>query len=301
MGRAAFGASRFPRSPSRGLCGPGRPLWGASLRLEWGAPSSPPKQPVGALALCGTGRDGGRRRGEAGLPPSSIPPHSSAPSLTKPGGGGEPRPNFAKLFSPQSLKKFAKVCKSLPNFATVCQTSHKELLFGREPFPRGERGREYGLRPPAAPSSPSSPPSPGTGGARAARWVVVARRWVSMAGGGRLRCALACCWLGLLGAAASLNGSSPLEDRCKRAAPCEALRESNCLGSPLPYAATSTLLAGDSSSQAEAHDKLLLWSGKVAPGSLRAILRGRKREGRKEGAWGILRKGTRRPWREAWV
>ncbi|XP_013919660.1 PREDICTED: smoothened homolog [Thamnophis sirtalis] len=72
-----------------------------------------------------------------------------------------------------------------------------------------------------------------------------------MAGGGRLSCALACCWLGLLGAAASLNGSSSSEDRCKRAAPCEALRESNCLGSPLPYAATSTLLAGDSSTQAE--------------------------------------------------
>ncbi|KAM3832816.1 LOW QUALITY PROTEIN: protein smoothened [Vipera latastei] len=85
-----------------------------------------------------------------------------------------------------------------------------------------------------------------------------------MAGVGRLRCALACCCcclLGLLGAAASLNGSSAAEDRCKRAAPCEALRESACLGSPLPYAATSTLLAGDSSSQAEAHDKLLLWSG----------------------------------------
>ncbi|XP_070610602.1 protein smoothened [Erythrolamprus reginae] len=88
-----------------------------------------------------------------------------------------------------------------------------------------------------------------------------------MAGGGRLRCALACCWLGLLCAAASSspspppNGSAPSEDRCKRAAPCEALRESSCLGSPLPYAATSTLLAGDSSSQAEAHDKLLLWSG----------------------------------------
>ncbi|KAL7979837.1 hypothetical protein Chor_008175 [Crotalus horridus] len=70
---------------------------------------------------------------------------------------------------------------------------------------------------------------------------------------------MACCLLGLLGGAASLNGSS--EDRCKRAAPCEALRENACLGSPLPYAATSTLLAGDSSSQAEAHDKLLLWSG----------------------------------------
>uniref|UniRef100_A0A8D2IN85 Protein smoothened n=1 Tax=Varanus komodoensis TaxID=61221 RepID=A0A8D2IN85_VARKO len=49
--------------------------------------------------------------------------------------------------------------------------------------------------------------------------------------------------------------------RCKRDAPCEALQRNVCLGSPLPYAATSTLLAGDSGSQAEAHDKLLLWSG----------------------------------------
>ncbi|XP_044286467.1 smoothened homolog [Varanus komodoensis] len=51
------------------------------------------------------------------------------------------------------------------------------------------------------------------------------------------------------------------EARCKRDAPCEALQRNVCLGSPLPYAATSTLLAGDSGSQAEAHDKLLLWSG----------------------------------------
>ncbi|XP_054844328.1 smoothened homolog [Eublepharis macularius] len=67
-------------------------------------------------------------------------------------------------------------------------------------------------------------------------------------------------WPGpLRGAAAALNGSGP--ERCKRAAPCEALRQGACLGSPLPYAATSTLLAADSHSQAEAHDKLLLWSG----------------------------------------
>ncbi|XP_053260673.1 smoothened homolog [Podarcis raffonei] len=68
-------------------------------------------------------------------------------------------------------------------------------------------------------------------------------------------------------AASRLNGSAAAapsgrgEERCKRAAQCEALQQSVCLGSPLPYAATSTLLAGDSSSQEEAHDKLLLWSG----------------------------------------
>ncbi|XP_061494000.1 protein smoothened [Rhineura floridana] len=76
-----------------------------------------------------------------------------------------------------------------------------------------------------------------------------------------------CFCLGLGGgaaaAAATLNGSAAGRDeaRCKREAPCEALHQSVCLGSPLPYAATSTLLAEDSSSQEEAHDKLLLWSG----------------------------------------
>ncbi|XP_077196532.1 protein smoothened [Paroedura picta] len=64
---------------------------------------------------------------------------------------------------------------------------------------------------------------------------------------------------GALRGGGSANGSR--EERCKRAAPCEALRQSACLGSPLPYGATSTLLADDSASQAEAHDKLLLWSG----------------------------------------
>ncbi|CAM5083877.1 unnamed protein product [Natator depressus] len=59
---------------------------------------------------------------------------------------------------------------------------------------------------------------------------------------------------------AQLNASAA-RDRCKRAAPCERLRSSACLGSALPYAATSTLLAADSGSQEEAHDKLLLWSG----------------------------------------
>nr|XP_034984516.1 smoothened homolog [Zootoca vivipara] len=75
---------------------------------------------------------------------------------------------------------------------------------------------------------------------------------------------------GAAAAASRLNGSAAAvaaapsgrgEERCKRAAPCEPLQQSVCLGSPLPYAATSTLLAGDSSSQEEAHDKLLLWSG----------------------------------------
>ncbi|KAJ6651544.1 hypothetical protein lerEdw1_020879 [Lerista edwardsae] len=75
----------------------------------------------------------------------------------------------------------------------------------------------------------------------------------------RLLWGLLCAGLGPLGGGgAPSNGS---EERCKRAAPCELLQQSVCLGSPLPYAATSTLLAGDSSSQAEAHDKLLLWSG----------------------------------------
>ncbi|XP_074831906.1 LOW QUALITY PROTEIN: protein smoothened [Carettochelys insculpta] len=59
---------------------------------------------------------------------------------------------------------------------------------------------------------------------------------------------------------AQLNASAA-RDRCKRAAPCERLRSNACLGSALPYAATSTLLAADSRSQEEAHDKLLLWSG----------------------------------------
>ncbi|XP_042323729.1 smoothened homolog [Sceloporus undulatus] len=48
---------------------------------------------------------------------------------------------------------------------------------------------------------------------------------------------------------------------CRRAASCEPLEEGACLGSPLPYAATATLLAGDSASQAQAPTNLLLWSG----------------------------------------
>ncbi|MXQ98380.1 hypothetical protein E5288_WYG007245 [Bos mutus] len=52
-----------------------------------------------------------------------------------------------------------------------------------------------------------------------------------------------------------------LLSQCGRAAPCEPLRYNVCLGSALPYGATSTLLAGDSDSQEEAHGKLVLWSG----------------------------------------
>lgn len=55
-----------------------------------------------------------------------------------------------------------------------------------------------------------------------------------------------------------------LLSHCGRAAHCEPLRYNVCLGSALPYGATSTLLAGDSDSQEEAHGKLVLWSGKRA-------------------------------------
>lgn len=61
---------------------------------------------------------------------------------------------------------------------------------------------------------------------------------------------------------AAVTGPPPLLSHCGRAAPCEPLRYNVCLGSALPYAATSTLLAGDSDSQEEAHGKLVLWSGK---------------------------------------
>ncbi|XP_051031778.1 smoothened homolog [Phodopus roborovskii] len=53
----------------------------------------------------------------------------------------------------------------------------------------------------------------------------------------------------------------PLLSHCGRAAHCEPLRYNVCLGSALPYGATTTLLAGDSDSQEEAHGKLVLWSG----------------------------------------
>ncbi|XP_066218744.1 protein smoothened isoform X3 [Saccopteryx leptura] len=57
------------------------------------------------------------------------------------------------------------------------------------------------------------------------------------------------------------TGPPPLLSHCGRAAPCEPLRYNVCLGSALPYESTSTLLAGDSDSQEEAHGKLVLWSG----------------------------------------
>lgn len=63
---------------------------------------------------------------------------------------------------------------------------------------------------------------------------------------------------------AAVTGPPPLLSHCGRAAPCEPLRYNVCLGSALPYGATSTLLAGDSGSQEEAHGKLVLWSGKRA-------------------------------------
>lgn len=63
---------------------------------------------------------------------------------------------------------------------------------------------------------------------------------------------------------AAVTGPPPLLSHCGRAAPCEPLRYNVCLGSALPYGATSTLLAGDSDSQEEAHGKLVLWSGKRA-------------------------------------
>ncbi|XP_054044763.1 smoothened homolog [Rissa tridactyla] len=78
-------------------------------------------------------------------------------------------------------------------------------------------------------------------------------------------------WALALGMALALGGrrcpaapflnSSAVPERCRRPAPCERLRYGACLGSALPYAATSTLLAADSASQEEAHGKLLLWSG----------------------------------------
>ncbi|CAN0094337.1 unnamed protein product [Bubo scandiacus] len=78
-------------------------------------------------------------------------------------------------------------------------------------------------------------------------------------------------WALALGMALALGGrrcpaapflnASAVPERCRRPAPCERLRYGACLGSALPYAATSTLLAADSASQEEAHGKLLLWSG----------------------------------------
>lgn len=79
------------------------------------------------------------------------------------------------------------------------------------------------------------------------------------------------------------TGPPPLLSHCGRAAPCEPLRYNVCLGSALPYGATSTLLAGDSDSQEEAHGKLVLWSGKrarVGPGAVRCGPAGWGRRGK---------------------
>uniref|UniRef100_A0A8D0G205 Protein smoothened n=1 Tax=Sphenodon punctatus TaxID=8508 RepID=A0A8D0G205_SPHPU len=87
---------------------------------------------------------------------------------------------------------------------------------------------------------------------------------MAAAGGGRwLLLLLLLLCRGRLAAGAQPNGTGSFsaESRCKRPAPCERLASNLCLGSALPYGATSTLLAGDSGSQREAHDKLLLWSG----------------------------------------
>ncbi|XP_006031916.1 smoothened homolog isoform X1 [Alligator sinensis] len=80
------------------------------------------------------------------------------------------------------------------------------------------------------------------------------------------RWALLCLLLALApglspGARGAQLNATPAPERCKRVAPCERLHYNACLGSALPYATTSTLLAGDSGSQEEAHGKLLLWSG----------------------------------------
>ncbi|KAM4902370.1 protein smoothened [Sylvia borin] len=79
-------------------------------------------------------------------------------------------------------------------------------------------------------------------------------------GGRRWALALALA-LALGGRCPAAHNASAGPPRCRRPAPCERLRFGACLGSALPYAATSTLLAADSASQEEAHGKLLLWSG----------------------------------------
>ncbi|XP_058718118.1 protein smoothened-like isoform X2 [Poecile atricapillus] len=79
-------------------------------------------------------------------------------------------------------------------------------------------------------------------------------------GGRRWALALALA-LALGGRCPAAHNASAGPPRCRRPAPCERLRFGACLGSALPYTATSTLLATDSASQEEAHGKLLLWSG----------------------------------------
>lgn len=63
------------------------------------------------------------------------------------------------------------------------------------------------------------------------------------------------------GAVLSANGTLLYGDKCKKTATCEALKYNTCLGSPLPYAYTSLVLAEDSSTQEEAFEKLTMWSG----------------------------------------
>lgn len=57
------------------------------------------------------------------------------------------------------------------------------------------------------------------------------------------------------------RNDSFFQDRCKKTSTCESLKYNTCLGSPLPYSQTSIILAEDSSSQEETHEKLILWSG----------------------------------------
>ncbi|XP_069485680.1 protein smoothened [Ambystoma mexicanum] len=75
-------------------------------------------------------------------------------------------------------------------------------------------------------------------------------------------CLLLVLWL-LLPAVAGAQGANETFylDRCKKTATCEALKYNVCLGSTLPYGLTSIALAEDSSSQEDANQKLLLWSG----------------------------------------
>ncbi|XP_063997627.1 protein smoothened [Pogoniulus pusillus] len=85
------------------------------------------------------------------------------------------------------------------------------------------------------------------------RWALGLGLALALGLGGR-RC---CC----PAAALPFLNASAVPERCRRPATCERLRYGACLGSALPYAATSTVLAADSESQEEAHGKLLLWSG----------------------------------------
>lgn len=53
-------------------------------------------------------------------------------------------------------------------------------------------------------------------------------------------------------------------DYCKKSSTCEALKYNTCLGSTLPYTHTSLILTDDSSTQEEAFEKLVMWSGKTS-------------------------------------